>query len=278
MYALNALEAAMLNIRELLADRPGACRRLIESMLVFRHGFHPGTVTQALKLLTEAPDHLIVRTDFDSSHGKPCALYSIGEPDPNYVGRLTAIYSELPKELPIKLSKAAGEEYVRALLFHSDRFVGITQRTRLGLVGVRSNRLTLDLAATGRVTGRRFGISVKNQREFLFPGSRIIRDCVTRARAHLVAPWLFVPFATAEAISRCERDGVRLTVLCRRLLPAENHHNRLTRSIIEPLRAEILGDEPIDFVYRRFTRTCHMSPLVDRDLMEVSAALLEDAA
>src|ERR1700722_5174639 len=83
MPLLNDPHSAVLTIREFLDQKPGACRRLIESFLVFNCGYPPNAVTAALRNLTEEDDDLI-RTEFANPYGgRACHFYSLGDPDQN---------------------------------------------------------------------------------------------------------------------------------------------------------------------------------------------------
>jgi hypothetical protein len=204
-------------------------------------------------------------------------MYSTQNPDRAFVTRLEETYARMRSAISNELTKRAGEQYVRSILAHSGRFEGITQRERLGHVA-NGRALTLDLAATDRQTGIRFGISVKNQSGFLRQDAPAIRDCFTRARLHDTRPWLFVPFATPEALIRCQRDGVKLTILGRQLLPAETDDRQVLRWIIPSFRPDIIGNQPIDFVYQRFTKTRNASLLVQRDFLELAIEEADQAA
>jgi hypothetical protein len=263
-------------ICDFLSRRPGAPRRLIQSFLVFSSGFHPVTVTKALSALVEA--RTLNLSFFPNPYGpQNCHLFSLAEPDLDYVFHITAAYRDLRDAIPNRLFKRAGEEYVRALLSHCGRFRDITQRHRLGRVN-EGRGLTLDLAAADVLSGQHFGISVKNQNGFLRQDAPAISDCFTRAREHRVRPWLFVPFATPEAIRRCTRDGIQLTVLGRQMLPTETDDGQLLRFIVGSFRQDIFGDQAFDFVYKRFTKTRTRSMLVERDLTLLAVDSIDLAA
>ena len=46
--------------------------------------------------------------------------------------------------------------------------------------------------AKAKASGAKFGISVKNMREWLRPDDKAIKDVVKRAHAHNAVPWLVV--------------------------------------------------------------------------------------
>jgi hypothetical protein len=64
----------------------------------------------------------------------------------------------------------------------------------------------VDLYATHRAMGTRYAISIKNQAEWVFPGSPAIKDLFVTARAHGREPWLIAPFMTDAARRRCEKN------------------------------------------------------------------------
>jgi hypothetical protein len=254
-------------ILSLLKDEEVRSGRYLHAKLFHENRADPQTVTNALKFLREHPDIPVVKNDFPNGYGGgPCYAYSIGQPSARALDRLAEGHQLLSRIATKKALRTAGEEYVRSLLLGSGRFSSVTQRQRLGLAGSRAARDTVDLMATDLVSHERFGISVKNQHEILFPGKPLIKDCKARADAHNATPWLFVPFATSATEARCARDGIRLTLLDRQLLPAETWNNRIMRDVIEDFREDIIGPLPLDFVYVRFAETLARSPLAQRDL------------
>jgi hypothetical protein len=204
-------------------------------------------------------------------------FYSLGAPRPVALDSVAAAYSGMRIAVPNELYKRAGEEYVRALFVHNDDFEHISQRRNLGRA-LENGPLTHDLTVTDRRTGERFGVSVKNQNEFIFPGHRAIRDVARRAQEAQILPWLVVPFATEEAAARCERDGIRLTILGRQILPTESEGHQLMRNVIRRFQQHILGEQPFDFIYRRFSKTLRQSLAVERDLQQLSVFQYDHAA
>lgn len=250
-------------------------RRVIESMLVFDHGFKPEAVTAALDKLV-AKDFIdgrnVVRTEVERGDARPTYVYSYKrKPTSGELKYLHEASEERDGVLTIQTLKDAGERYVRSMLVASGRYSGITQASRLGSVALASGEHALDLVATEESTGYGFGISVKNQREWLYSGDkgmktgRAIRDCYTKAKEHGLQPWLVVPFASESAIERCERDGIRLTVLGRQILPALDAGGHHMRRAVEGLRS-VIGPQPYDYLYARFDRTLKQSAAARSDV------------
>ena len=245
-------------------------RRVIESTLVFDHGFRPNAVSDALAGLISAeyiPGWRFHVTRLPlGAHGKPDNVYSCNRlPFASEIDYLRAAYQERTSALNVSTLCNAGESYFRSILIESGRFKRITPFKRLGAVeGSRSGK-TLDVAATDTQSGIRYGISIKNQREWLYPGAPEIDDVKSRADFHGFEPWLVVPFAVDEAKKRCKRDGIRLTVLGRQIVPASDPKGRPMKRLIERLRC-VVGPQPFDFNYSRFRDTLMESPATQRDV------------
>jgi hypothetical protein len=141
----------------------------------------------------------------------------------------------------------------------------VTQRQRLGMIVDEKRKNAADVMVTDRVTGERYMVSVKNQKEFLFPGNRAIKDCYTKAKGHRARPWLFIPFAVPKAMRRCKGDRIRLTVLGRQISPAEDPKKQYMWWVIEQLRP-LLGPQPFELLYARFDRTLKNSEAAKHDL------------
>jgi hypothetical protein len=254
-------------------------RRVVEAILVFDHGFEPEAVTRALDRLV-SEEYLggrhIIRTLLPigslDNH-----VYSFNrKPTQVELDYLVAWCGERDRALTKETLRDAGEQYFRAVLLASGNYTDVTQKLRLGKVTDIDEQLTLDILATDKRSGTKYGISVKNQREWLYPDSRAIRDCYNRAIANELMPWLVVPFATKEAIDRCARDKIRLHVLHRQIVPAivpaedkaKNKKGRLLRKIIEDLRV-VIGSQPFGYSYARFDRTLRESPAAVQDVKSV---------
>ena len=87
---------------------------------------------------------------------------------------------------------------------------------------------------------------------------KAIKDCYSRARAHGVKPWLFVPFAAEAGVRACRDLGVRLTILRRQILPAEDEQKRSMRQMVDALY-EAIGPQPCEFLSKQFDRTLAQS-------------------
>src|ERR1017187_953010 len=252
----------------LLYIRVPTLRRVIEALLVFDHAFQPEAVTTALNHLRrpQAMMGMPLRiTKF--KHGlDENDLYSWGGfPTPFELKYLHAAYKERTRTLSKGLLRRAGERYVRALLIRSKKYSGLTQERQLGVVKDAHGRNALDIVAVSKDTGIKYGISVKNQREWLTAGDEAIKDCYSKATAHGARPWLFVAFATNKAQERCLRDGIRLTVLGRKIVPAEDDYHRPMKLMIEKLRC-VLGPQPFEYLYSPASRTFKRSSAAKRDV------------
>lgn len=249
-------------------------RRAIQASLAFDSGFHPRDITDALSGLSKGlyPQYTaLVLTPMEvPGQGKPCHLYSYkGVPTHEELKRLAELNALKSAVLANDDLKRAGEQYVRSIVIEAG-YRGVTQRDRLGLVRDKNGNNALDLAATSPCTGKQFGISVKNQVEWLHAGSvagdRTIKDCYTKAEAHGMAPWLFVPYATPEAVLRCRYNGIRLTVIGRQIVPAEDSQKRRMRDLIKHQLSEVVGPQPFEFLYNRPSRTISGSLDAQRDV------------
>jgi hypothetical protein len=254
-------------------------RRVVEAILVFEHGFEPEAVTIALDRLVSEPylegQHIVLtRLPIGSADNH---VYSFErEPTQIELDYLAARCGERDRVLTKEALRDAGEQYFRAVLLASGNYTGVTQKKRLGKVTDMDEQLTLDILATDKRSGTKYGISVKNQHEWLYPNSRAIKDCYSRANANERLPWLVVPFATKEAIDRCARDKIRLHVLHRQIVPAivpaedkaEDKKDRRFRTIIEDLRV-VIGPQPFGYLRVRSDRTLGQSPAALEDVKSV---------
>jgi hypothetical protein len=231
-------------------------RRVLEAILVFDHSLSPDAVTMALDGLMESEylggKHVVV-TKFKCG-SELNNLYSFQrKPTSAELGYLRKAYAERQRVLSNATLKLAGERYVRAAIIKSGKYRNITQTARLGKVTDANSKHALDLVATHKQTGITYGISVKNQRAWLYPDSPAIKDAYTKAMSHGVKPWLIVPFASASAIARCNHNGIRLTRLHAQIVPSEDHKLRPMSSVIERLRA-VIGPQPFKFLPARNSR------------------------
>jgi hypothetical protein len=235
-------------------------------MLVFNYGFEPSNVTWALASLRRRAytgDHIIVQ-EFNAC-GRTNHLYCYERaPTDRELAELQALYRRRTELLTKQLLKDAGERHVRDLLIATDRFRSITQKLRLGTLSARDDRKhALDVIATEITTGTKYGISVKNQREWLSRGNHAIKDVYTKAKAHNVSPWLIIPHATSEAVDRCRSDGIRLSVLGYQVLPVETPDGKKMRLAIAALRP-VIGPEPFLLTASRLDKTARNPLSLDR--------------
>lgn len=233
-------------------------RRVLESILVFDYGFDPAAVTNALNSLRS------------EEYIKGARIYRTrarfgGEPDPNHVysykrrptlaemQALRSLYRERERVLDRQIGKP-GERYVRAILKQSGCFVDVTQVANVGNVYDSNGQNRLDLKATAKASGVKFGISVKNMREWLRPDDKALKDVVKKASAHGVTPWLVVSYASQKVVDRCRGSGIKLTILRRQIVPAEDTSERLMRDVVRRLRP-VIGVMPFVFLYAQTSRT-----------------------
>lgn len=254
-------------------------RRFIQSTMTFQYGCDPTVVPKSLKVLVSGA--------LGSGYGRvfltkvpvpgrkwPTQAYSYGRPpSENEIQELRHLEELHRKLLPHWLLRRAGEEYVRGLLLQAG-YVSVTQRKHLGYV-TGNGKHSLDVAATDPISGTRFGISVKNQNEWLTAKSRAIKDCYARCREQNLAPWLFIPFATGKAEMRCHYDGIRLTVLGRQIVPVRDRWGRPMHRHLPRIR-QIVGPQPYEYLMRRFDRTLSRSPSVARDVEKIQDNRLRD--
>jgi|GEM_PF-4499052 len=250
-------------------------RRVIESILVFDHGFKPDAVTAALKGLMKREylggKHItMTRLKYASEVNH---VYCYGRrPTKAELGFLKAAYRLRHSVLGINVLKNAGERYVRTLMMRSGRYAHITQAKKLGRVTDVNGRNSLDIRVTARRSRISFGLSVKNQNAWIYPNDRAIKDVYKRAKAQGVKPWLVVPFATDAAIMRCLHDGIRLTVLGRQIVPAEDKWGRPMRVVIKGIRS-VLGPQPFEYLYARGSRTFEESGAARQDVEKMDGGI-----
>jgi hypothetical protein len=172
--------------------------------------------------------------------------------------------------IPNDARRRAGEQYVRALFVASGDYRDVSQTQRLGALRDNGGKNAADLFVTDSA-GRRFAVSVKNQREFLFPGKGAISDCFVKAKAHDAEPWLFAAFAVPEVLDACRSRGVRLSVFGRQILPARDRKGQHTSWLVNRL-FPILGPLPFETAYLRFSRTIERSEFTRSVLLGLRGA------
>lgn len=248
-------------------------RRVLETAAVFDLGLDPVDVTNALRLLRGHSAYMqdkrcsIVHTSVRLwREAKPSDIYTFNRSATNTeIDELRELYRERERTLSKQVLKDAGERYVRGMLKASGRFASVTAENRLGEVRDQLDRNALDLVARDKGTGTRYGISVKNLREWLRPDDKSINDVRKKAAAHGVHPWLVVPFAMDDTVARCRASGIRLTLLRRQIIPAEDSSKRHMRDVVGDLRA-VIGSQPFEFLNARFDRTLEQSAEARRDI------------
>jgi hypothetical protein len=245
-------------------------RRVLESILVFDHGFDPVSVTDVLRSLRtvayiEGTRIVCTLVKFDGDT-EPNHLYSCDrDPTEEEIEYLRGAHEKRSRAMSREVLGEAGERYFRAILRASGCYSSITQVVSLGSVQDDNGKNKLDLKATSNATGVRFGISIKNQREWLRPDDKALKDVVKKAYAHSVKPWLVVPYATKEAIVRCQGSGIRLSELRRQIVPAEDQEKRSMRKVIDDLRP-VIGVMPFEYLHTRPGRTLEKSVTAESDI------------
>lgn len=228
-------------------------RRVLEAILVVDHNLKPDQVTNALARLRSRSNEQerVYEIDYHfrtaTGSGTPDHVYTIGRrATQGQLRQLQALYDERDAVLNKELLADAGQKYARRLLQKSGRFSSITQTDRLGRLTTKDGKNSLDILATDIGTGKRFGISVKNEREVLNSQNKAIKDIIKKGAAHSVSPCLMVPAAMSSAIKLCHSAGVRLAVLKARPVPALYDGRKSMRHTISQLRP-VLGPEA--FIY-----------------------------
>lgn len=248
----------------IIASKEPMVRRALEAELVFDYGYHAQKVTTALQGMVESKR--IARYTLDRPGIRKPIAYTTGrEPTSKELRKLYKLYDQRDRWLPNSLIRDAGERYVRALFTASTRYREVTQKSRLGTVLDRAGKNAADVMLTDTQTGDRFMVSVKNQREILFPGDKAIKDCYAKAKGHGARPWLFIPFAVPAAIQGCKSRGVRLTILNRQIVPAEDAINQQMSWVLRQLQP-ILGPQPYELLYAKFPSTIQGSESARQDL------------
>jgi hypothetical protein len=262
-------------------------RRVIESILVFDHGFSPAEVTKALaelqnriykgKLIGQQAERL-----YNEPRSNPSHVYWCGErPTLDQIDFLKDKYRNREILLTESLGNA-GERYVRALIKASNCFESVTQENQIGSVFDAEGKNKLDLMAMSKRSGIRYGISVKNEREFLRPDSvslnDVLKKCYKHSLAGLAKPWLFVAYASDEARAVCKDRDIRLTVLEHQVLPAEISvraakgvsKKRAMRDVVKEL-LPVIGVMPFAYIYATAGRTLKSSLAAQAIIQKIRA-------
>lgn len=248
-------------------------RRVIEAILVFDHGWKPANVTAALKAAQQ--ENLVLTTLPFPGQDQDAEVYTFRKrPTLAEMDYLRDKYTLREETLTKHVLGAAFEHYVRSIIIASKCFEGVTAlkthrgKKKLGYVVDAEGMNALDLTATDAASGICYGISVKNLREWLHAQHCAIDDVIAKCRDRKLEPWLFVPFAAEEAMERCRDEGISLTILGRQIVPAELRGKHMRR-IIGSLRG-VIGPQPFDYNYLRFSQTLKNSPMAQRDVAQLS--------
>jgi hypothetical protein len=223
---------------------PGALTRgFIEACLVHEHGFRASDVTEALQRL-RAHDYASNEVKYlplDAGEAKAVDVYCYRRlPTNDERQRLRAMFQARREVLSPNVLRDAGEQYVRTML---KREAYKVHRLPLGEASMADGSC-LDLFVTRDSV--KYGVSVKNQREVVYPQSAAIFDVIARSRASDVAPFLVAPFISGEAKDACDERGVRYLELGAQVLPCETRDKRPMRTVVRDLRP-ILGPMPYKF-------------------------------
>lgn len=222
-------------------------RRVIEAILVVDHGYNPQEVTNALAALvgTKSGDNQIICTEvpFDRQEFDSKVYTANRNPTAAEMGFLRQLCDDQRTTLTNKIIGDAGERYVRAWLKSTEQFTELTPVHDLGHVRTPEGDHAIDVAATDRVSGDRYAISVKNWRSWIKPDDPLLKDVVKKAAGHSRRPWLVSGFAFEETIIRCRESGIRLTLLGCQIVPATLPNGKRTVAAIKRLRP-VVGPQP----------------------------------
>jgi len=248
----------------IIASNEPKTGRALHAELVFTYGYHPKKVTSTLQGMVESREIASHRLDRRGAI-KPL-LYTTGrELKSKEWKQLHKLYDLRDEWLPNWLIGQAGERYVRGLFVASNRFGEVTQRERLGTIVDKKKKNAADVMVTDRETGERYMVSVKNRREFVFPHNSAFPDCVEMAKGHRAHPWLFVPYAVPRAMEQCKAERIRLTVLGRQIVPAEDPKKQYMWWVLRELEP-IFGPQPFEIAYAKMRETLKRSEAAQRDL------------
>lgn len=212
-------------------------RRVLEKILVFTHGFHPVAVTNAIDALCNVPFPKVFRKAICVNGQENQVISYKRLAYPREEKALIHLCEYRGQLLTHSILRTAGERFARRALIASKSFTEISSVSNLGEeICTNSHTLALcapslkskeqcekphklDILATSKHSRIEYGISVKNQHEWITRGDAAIKDIYTKAKAHGRVPWLFVAWADDGARKRCEDEGIRLTVMHRQIVP-----------------------------------------------------------
>lgn len=196
---------------------------------------------------------------------KPTDIYSIGRlPTPTELKALRKMLDMRAADFDPRLKGKCAEHYVWSLLRQSKRFT-LHHKSKCGEIRDAEGKNKLDLLAVENASGKRIGISVKNERQWFHARHPAISEIRSMARAHHARPMLVAAHIVPDAKQRCAQEGVTVLELGRQLLPAELPDGRLMRTLVEQLRP-ILGPQKFDYIPRQFPRPGQRSDDVLRDI------------
>lgn len=256
--ALASITDYGLTITEHIANRPRAAaaayrilqrqgvpllRRFLRGTMVHVGGIAPGVAQAVLDDLRRYAPNAVVQLPFPVEGEADSHVYATTHPSDDELNALLALVTLDREVLPIHVLGEYGETFVRACFVKTDRYTHITQIRHLGYVIAAAGTNRLDLMVFDTVTGERYAVSVKNQREVMGRRSPWIKDCIDMAAAHNARPWLIPSFATPEAVEACKAQGVRCTPIGARIAPAKDAQGRSMKVLLRKLYP-VHGGEP----------------------------------
>jgi hypothetical protein len=230
-------------------------RRVIEAILVQDHGLRVEAVTEALATVVNRGIAFRTEVRFMPKQRAPDHVYSIAEVAPLFIDALRPFYRRREEVLSAGALGDAGESYVRGALLHTGRYRLVTQPRRLG--GATRN---LDVEATHEATGSVYGISVKNESEYLTGRSKHFKDLLNKVHGSNLRPMLIVTNATSRARKMAQHLGVRLVTIGAQVVPGTYNGTRMA-TIVAALRP-VLGPEPILYLPQRAGRAHYPVALI----------------
>ena len=234
-------------------------RRTLQAILVWDHGFTVQQATASHKYLDTrdaVPRIFRAEMPFTGQQYDNVVFKAGREPsitELNWLGQLILLQRQIIS------NKRLGEEaerYMRAWIVKSKLFDRVTPESDLGRVAVPGTNKTVDIAATEIATGTRYVISVKNYNGPMLPNHVSIAQLQKCARQTGAHPWLVVPYAFEETISRCSMAGIRLTGLGSQIAPQSYEQDgRVKRmnAAIKKLRP-VVGPQPYELIGQRADR------------------------
>lgn len=251
-------------ISQILEAGPPRPLRYIEALLTFGYGIRPDEVNRAA---SAAPG--VVRTELrgvwenealdEAIRGRrPITVLSYNRaPTNTELNTLRRMYVKYTSALTAQRVGKAAEYYVHGVLAQSGAYRKM-KRSKVGELRSSIGKHKLDLLVVEKASGRRFAISIKNLRGFIYETHPAFTDLLSMAEAHNASPWLIATFLLPEAKKRAAQLGMRWHELGAQILPATvpDPKNptiaRRTQKIVSDAR-QIIGPLPTRIVpYHRF--------------------------